>query len=50
MKTEWKVPMTSLRALAFPTMRAILSFISAAAFLVKVRASISEGSAPWERR
>jgi len=45
-KTAWKVPMTSLRAGLEPTMPAIRSFISPAAFLVKVRARTLDGSVP----
>lgn len=47
MKTEWKVPMQSLRALFSPTIVPILSFISAAAFFVKVNASILSGEQPF---
>ena len=46
MKTEWKVPIQSLRAALSPTIIAILSFISEAAFLVKVKARMREGSPP----
>ena len=47
MKTEWKVPMKRRLAFLSPTIRAILSFISEAAFLVNVRASILSGSQPF---
>ena len=49
MNTEWKVPMYSLLAFLSPTMSAILSFISEAAFLVNVNARIRDGSHPFER-
>ena len=46
---EWKVPIWILLDFLSPTMRAILSFISEAAFLVKVRARILDGSEPFPR-
>ena len=47
MKTEWKVPIQMRRALRSPTIWPMRSFISPAAFLVKVRARIREGSVPF---
>ena len=41
------MPIQSHLALAWPTERAILSFISAAALFVKVSANISLGAAPF---
>jgi len=46
---EWKVPIKSLLAFRSPTITAILSFISVAAFFVKVRAIIRAGSHPLSR-
>ena len=43
MKTEWKVPIWIQRAFRSPTRSATRSFISPAAFLVKVRASTWPG-------
>lgn len=43
-KIEWKVPIHKYRARSAPTRRAIRSFISRAALLVKVRARIDHGS------
>ena len=43
-KTEWKVPMMSLRATVQPSNCAMRSFISPAALLVKVSAMIRDGS------
>ena len=45
--TEWKVPIHRRRALRSPTIRAIRSFISPAAFFVKVSARIRSGSTPF---
>src|SRR5574344_1604103 len=47
MKTEWNVPIYSFLAALAPTIRAILSFISFAALLVKVRARILSGAHPF---
>ena len=47
MKTEWKVPIQMRRAFRSPTIPAMRSFISVAAFLVKVRARIRDGSVPF---
>ena len=43
MKMLWKVPMTTMAAALAPTIAAMRSFISPAAFLVKVRARMDEG-------
>ena len=50
MKTEWKVPMKSLRAFRSPTIMEILSFISPAAFFVNVRASMLSEGTPFSSR
>ena len=47
MKTEWNVPIQMRRAFRSPTIPAMRSFISVAAFLVKVRARIRDGSVPF---
>ena len=49
MNTEWSVPIFSFLAFLSPTIRAILSFISVAAFFVKVKARIRSGSPPCSR-
>ena len=45
-KTLWKVPICRYLAFSSPTKRPILSFISRAALLVKVNASICQGFIP----
>ncbi len=50
MNTEWKVPIHRRRALRSPTMAATRSFISVAAFLVKVRARIRSAGTPFSIR
>ena len=50
MKTEWKVPIQMRRAWRSPTMRAMRSFISPAAFFVKVRERIRSGAIPFSIR
>ena len=49
MNMEWNVPMKSLLAFRSPTITAILSFISVAAFFVNVNAMILDGSHPLSR-
>ena len=46
MNTEWNVPIQMRRACLSPTIAAMRSFISPAAFLVKVRARMRSGGTP----
>ena len=46
MNTEWNVPIHIRRAWRSPTIAAMRSFISPAAFLVKVRARMRSGGTP----
>ena len=47
---EWKVPIQIFRACRSPTIRAMRSFISPAAFLVKVSERIRSGGIPFSIR
>ena len=48
--TEWKVPICNLDEASTPTNAPIRSFISLAALLVKVKASMFQGFTPNEIR
>ena len=49
-KTEWNVPIWRYRARSSPTSRPMRSFISRAALLVNVSASICQGFSPCSNR
>ena len=49
-KTEWNVPIHIFLALSSPTINEILSFISCAALLVKVRDNMLKGSISFSIR